>query len=103
MGPMKAAVSTVLLAAFLAASAPPVRAQDLATGAPIDCLESSAVLEATRSGRVRPLAEIRRGLDGEVLRADLCREDGGRLFYRMVIFDRLGRVHHLRRDAVTGR
>lgn len=76
------------------ADAPPVRGT-------ATCLRSEGAVEAVRAGRARPLAEIRRTIEGELLRADLCR-DRDRLVYSITLLDRRGRVRHIDVDAVTG-
>lgn len=77
-----------------AANEPPVRG-------PATCLRSEGAVEAVREGRARPLAEIRRTLDGDLLRATLCRDRDG-LVYSITLLDRRGRVRHIDVDAVTG-
>lgn len=67
-----------------------------------DCLSGSLVQEVLAQGRVKRLAEIRRGLDGEIVRADLCRTGGG-LVYRVTLLDDVGRVRRLLIDASSGR
>lgn len=66
-----------------------------------ECLRSDRAVEAIREGRARPLAEIRRGLDGDLLRAELCRGRDG-LVYSVTVLDRNGRVRRLEVDAVKG-
>jgi hypothetical protein len=68
----------------------------------IVCLGTAATQAAVREGKARRFAEIGHGLDGEPLRADLCRADGT-LLYRVTVLDRTGRVRNLGIDAATGR
>lgn len=65
------------------------------------CLRSEGAVEAVREGRARPLAEIRRKLEGDLLRATLCRDRDG-LVYSITLLDRRGHVRHIDVDAVTG-
>ena len=93
-----ALVALLLGAALL--GGPAVASESLARGA-TTCLRSEGAVEAVREGRARPLAEIRRTLDGDLLRAVLCR-DRDRLVYSITLLDRRGRVRHIDVDAVTG-
>lgn len=67
-----------------------------------ECLGGSAVQEILTQGKARRLAEIRRGLTGEIVRADLCRSNG-LLVYRVTLLDDVGRVRRVLLDAGTGR
>lgn len=94
------AVSTGLAAAVpaVAAFAPvPVLAQ---TG-PGECLTVGAAQEALLDGRARRLAEIRRKLEGDIVKADLCLDEG-RLAYRVTVLTRDGQVKKVVLDASSG-
>ena len=67
-----------------------------------ECLSGAAVQEMLAAGKVRRLAEIRRGLVGEIVRADLCRS-GNALVYRVTLLDAGGRVRRILLDASSGR
>ena len=67
-----------------------------------ECLSGSVVQELLTQGKVRRLAEIRRGLKGDIVRADLCRW-GPLLVYRVTLLDASGRVSRVLLDAATGR
>ncbi len=86
---------------FVALLAHPVSAEVPLGRAGGDCLRSDHAVEAVREGRARPLAEIRRGLEGDLLRAELCRSHDG-LVYSITVLDRNGRVRRLEVDAVKG-
>lgn len=88
-----------LIALFLAGGIAPARA-----GAPVvsECLGGAAVQEILAAGQARRLAEIRRGLVGDIVRADLCRS-GGALVYRVTLLDDAGRVRRVLLDASSGR
>lgn len=109
-------LALLFVASVGAEEPPPVlggggRALSMPTAAPPDrparpreivCLDTAATRAAVRDGKVRRFAEIGHGLDGEPLRADLCRVDGT-LLYRVTVLDRSGRVRNLGVDAATGR
>lgn len=84
----------VALSAVAAAASDPV--------AETACLDAAAQRAAVETGTARRFATLGRTLDGDVLRADLCRADAG-LVYRVVVIDDGGRVRHLRLDAASGR
>lgn len=67
-----------------------------------ECLAGPVVQELLALGKVRRLAEIRRGLVGEIVRADLCRA-GPLLVYRVTLLDDLGKVRRVLLDASSGR
>lgn len=67
-----------------------------------DCLAGAVVQEVLSQGKVRRLAEIRRGLTGDIVRADLCRW-GSLLVYRVTLLDDGGRVRRVLLDASSGR
>lgn len=89
------------LAAALVASAPFVFAAH-AGERDGGCLGAAAVDRALVEGRATRLARIARGLDGEIVRAELC-EDGDRLVYRVTLLDGRGSVRRLVLDARSGR
>jgi hypothetical protein len=100
LAPLLVALGTTLgaLAPALAAFAPlPVIAQG--TGG--DCLTVGAMQEALLDGRARKLAEIRRQLDGDIVKADLC-VDEGKLAYRVTVLTREGQVKKVVLDAGSG-
>lgn len=67
-----------------------------------ECLGGAAVQEILAQGKARRLAEIRRGLGGDIVRADLCRSPAG-LVYRVTLLDDSGRVRKVLLDATSGR
>jgi len=67
-----------------------------------ECLSGSVVQEVLAQGKVRRLAEIRRGLAGDIVRADLCRW-GSILVYRVTLLDDVGKVRRILLDASSGR
>ena len=67
-----------------------------------ECLSGPVVQETLAQGKIRRLAEIRRGLTGDIVRADLCRW-GPLLVYRVTLLDTAGRVRRVLLDATTGR
>ena len=69
---------------------------------PSECLAGAVVQEVLAQGKIRRLAEIRRGLDGDIVRADLCRW-GASLVYRVTLIDGGGRVRRVLLDASSGR
>lgn len=69
---------------------------------PSECLPGAVVQELLAEGKVRRLAEIRRGLTGDIVRADLCRW-GALLVYRVTLLDGVGRVRRVLLDASSGR
>ena len=67
-----------------------------------DCLAGAVVQEVLAQGKIRRLAEIRRGLTGDIVRADLCRWNA-LLVYRVTLIDDGGRVRRVLLDASSGR
>lgn len=67
-----------------------------------DCLSGAVVQEVLLQGKARRLAEIRRNLVGDIVRADLCRA-GALLVYRVTLLDAAGKVRRVLLDATTGR
>ena len=91
----------LLLAAFaLVCCLDGVRAAEMPRTS--DCLGGAAVQEILSQGKAKRLAQIRRGLVGDIVRADLCRADGG-LVYRVTLLDDAGRVRRVLLDASSGR
>ncbi|TBW40975.1 hypothetical protein EYW49_02120 [Siculibacillus lacustris] len=76
--------------------------RSLTPPAEIVCLGTAAAQGAIRDGRARRFAEVGRDLDGDLLRADLCRSDDT-LLYRVTVLDHGGRVRRLQIDATSGR
>ena len=86
------------LAPALAALSPaPVTAQTQ-TG---ECLTFEDMQEALLDGRATKLAEIRRQLEGDIVKADLCL-DAGKLAYRVTVLTRDGLVKKVVLDASSG-
>ncbi len=93
-------VATTLgaFAPALAAFAPmPVIAQGMSG----ECLTFGAMQEALLDGRARRLAEIRRQLEGDIVKADLCLDEG-KLAYRVTVLTRAGQVRKVVLDANSG-
>ncbi len=67
-----------------------------------ECLAGAVVQEVLAQGKIRRLAEIRRALTGDIVRADLCRS-GSILVYRVTLIDEGGRVRRVLLDASSGR
>jgi hypothetical protein len=76
------------------------RAVELPTAS--DCLSGAVVQEVLVQGKVRRLAEIKRHLVGDIVRADLCRS-GSLLVYRVTLLDADGKVRRVLLDATSGR
>ncbi len=91
-----AVCSSLLLG--LSLFAVPAGAADDAGG----CLGPASTALALRDGRAARLGDVARPLLGTIVRADLCRGDGG-LVYRIVVLDDLGRVRRVVLDATSGR
>ncbi len=100
MAPMTRLSALVLLGLVLgsAASAAEPGPRPVVTS----CLGVAGAQQALRDGRARPLAEVRRRVDGELLRADLC-FSGDVLVYRLTLLENRGRVRRLLLDAGSGR
>lgn len=90
----------LLAAAILIAGLGGARAAEMPKAA--DCLSGPVVQEVLAQGKVRRLAEIRRGLVGDIVRADLCRS-GNMLVYRVTLLDGTGLVRRVLLDASSGR
>lgn len=96
-------VRILALLLFVLVIGSPVQADEPITRPVLgDCLGVGGTHEAVRSGSVRRLAEIRRNLDGDILRADLCR-GGDLLIYRVTLLDPSGHVRRVLLDARSGR
>jgi hypothetical protein len=91
------ATSIAALAPALAALAPQ---PSIAQGAG-ECLTFGAMQEALLDGRARRLAEIRRQLEGDIVKADLCLDEG-KLSYRVTVLTRDGQVKKVVLDASSG-
>ena len=88
----------------------PLMVVSLAFGAPApepalaqtnECLGVDAMNAALLDGRARRLAEIRRLLEGDIVKADLCM-DAGKLAYRVTLLTRDGVVKRVVLDASSG-
>lgn len=66
-----------------------------------ECLTVDAMNAALLDGRARRLAEIRRLLEGDIVKADLC-IDSGKLAYRVTLLTRDGLVKRVVLDASSG-
>jgi hypothetical protein len=62
------------------------------------CLTPSAAQEAVYAGQARRLSEVRDGLDGELIRADLCR-NGSAYVYVITTLGKNGKVKRQVLDA----
>ncbi|MBT9289107.1 PepSY domain-containing protein [Prosthecodimorpha staleyi] len=87
-----------MLAPALAAFAPGNVVAQTPVG---ECLTFGAMQEALLEGRARKLAEIRRQLEGDIVKADLCL-DAGKLAYRVTVLTRDGLVRKVVLDASSG-
>jgi len=65
------------------------------------CLSASGIQEALVAGRALRLADIRRKLKGDIVKADLCR-DGGKLAYLVTVLTPEGTVRRVTVDASSG-
>ncbi len=65
------------------------------------CLSVAATQEALLSGNALRLADIRRRLDGDIVKADLCRSKG-KLAYMVTVLTRDGMVKRVTVDASSG-
>ncbi|MBH0237597.1 PepSY domain-containing protein [Methylobrevis albus] len=74
----------------------------LATTGPAEaaCLSSGEARDAVASGQAARLSAVTRGIDGDVVNAQLC-ESGGRLVYRLAVMQG-GRVVTIVIDARSG-
>lgn len=73
-------VSRPLLAALLAAGLLWDAAPTPAAAEPRVCLGGAAAQEVVYAGRARRLSELRGAFDGELIRADLCRDGNGYVY-----------------------
>ncbi|MEJ1158015.1 PepSY domain-containing protein [Prosthecomicrobium sp. N25] len=92
------ATTVAALAPALAALAPQPSIAQSAAG---ECLTFGAMQEALLDGRARRLAEIRRMLEGDIVKADLCLDEG-KLSYRVTVLTRDGQVKKVVLDASSG-
>lgn len=97
--PRLVALVAVLLVLFAAGEGARAGGMPVVT----ECLGGAAVQEILAQGKARRLAEIRRGLSGDIVRADLCRVGDGMLVYRVTLLDDLGKVRRVLLDASSGR
>ncbi|MCX5512109.1 hypothetical protein C3941_08565 [Kaistia algarum] len=65
------------------------------------CLSQSEARQAVQSGQAVSLSQLRSGIPGEVLSAQLCRSGGGLVYVVSVLADG-GAVKRLRVDAQSG-
>ncbi len=91
-----------LLAVVLLLAGGDVGAAAVEMPAASDCLSGAVVQEVLVQGKVRRLAEIKRHLVGDIVRADLCRA-GSLLVYRVTLLDPTGKVRRVLLDATSGR
>jgi hypothetical protein len=87
---LTAAIATVLLGS---AAAEPARADG--------CLPQGEARQAVQSGDAVSLSQLRGGIPGEVISAQLCRTGGG-LVYVVSVLGPDGAVQRLQVDARTG-
>jgi hypothetical protein len=93
---------TLLLTTFLALAstaslaAPSARAAE--PQANRTCLTPTATQEAVYAGQARRLSEVRDGIEGELIRADLCR-DGSGYVYIVTTLGKNGKVKRQVLDA----
>ncbi len=97
---MKRALSLGLLAIVLAWRVLPAPAAEPAT-IENTCLNASGIQEALITGHALKLAEIRRKLKGDIVKADLCHNDG-KLAYLVTILTPEGMVRRITIDAGSG-
>ena len=72
-----------------------------AQGVENPCLSVSATQDALLSGSAMRLADIKRQLDGDIVKADLCRSEG-KLAYWVTVLTRDGLVKRVTVDAKSG-
>lgn len=65
------------------------------------CLSQSEARQAVQSGQAVSLSQLRAGIPGEVLSAQLCQSGGGLVYMVSVLVDG-GQVKRLRVDATSG-
>ncbi len=65
------------------------------------CLSAAGIQEALVAGRALRLADIRRKLKGDIVKADLC-QDGGKLAYLVTVLTPEGMVRRVTVDASSG-
>jgi len=99
-GLMKRIFPLAIVAALLTG---PVLPASAAGPAPADssCLTAAGIQEALVAGRALRLADIRRKLQGDIVKADLC-HDGGKLAYLVTVLTREGMVRRVTVDASSG-
>ncbi len=89
----------LLAIALLRPAVPAISAEPIA--AESGCLTASGIQEALQTGHALRLAEIRRKLKGDIVRADLCR-NSGKLAYFVTILSPEGTVRRVTIDAGSG-
>lgn len=65
------------------------------------CLSQGEARTAVRNGQAASLSQLRAGIPGEVLSAQLCQSGGGLVYLVSVLVDG-GQVKRLRVDATSG-
>ncbi len=90
-------LTTGLIPAYAAEPAVAVTAVPAASA----CLTASGIQEALVAGRALRLADIRRKLKGDIVKADLC-QDGGKLAYLVTVLTQEGIVRRVTVDAISG-
>jgi hypothetical protein len=91
------------LLALVLCSALAAPAQAQAVAAPVDsqCLSAAAIQEALADGKTLRLADVRRKLAGDIVKADLCRRSG-KLAYIVTVLTPTGMVKRVTIDASSG-
>jgi uncharacterized membrane protein YkoI len=97
---MKRVMIPALTALMLVASGQTPMAAEALSAEPA-CLNAAGIQEALVAGRAQRLAEIRRKLKGDIVRADLC-HDNGKLAYLVTILTPDGMVRRVTVDASSG-
>lgn len=102
---MRLTLFPVVAAILLAMTSAPVAAAEAvaAAVAPAEpaCLTAAGIQEALVAGRALRLADIRRKLKGDIVKADLCRS-GGKLNYLVTVLTPEGMVRRVTVDASSG-
>jgi len=97
---MKPVFFLTLVALLLTAAGQSPRAAEPAP-ADTSCLNAAGIQEALLAGRAQKLADIRRKLKGDIVRADLC-HDNGKLAYLVTLLSPNGMVRRVTDDASSG-
>lgn len=93
-----ASLSRAHLAMLMALAMPSPAAAQAVGGA---CLGYGAMQQALLNGKARRLTEIRQNVQGDIVKADLCVDDG-RLSYRVTVLTNAGQVRKVVLDANSG-